>query len=88
MILSGHYNASYRNIIRSRRRSSNYIFLYEGTPDPHVNGPILTIAQIIKFVTSYATEFELSGLFNCAKKMVPIRNTLVKMGWLQPRLPC
>ena len=87
MILSGHSNASYLNVIRSRSRASYYIFIFEDAPVPHVNRPILTMAQIIKLVTFSATESELSGLFIFAKNMLPIRNTLVKMGWLQPRLP-
>ena len=87
MILFGYSNASYLNVIRSRSRVSYYIFLYEDAPVNHVNRPILTMAQIIKFVTSSATESELSGLFICAKNMVPIRNTLVKIGWPQPLFP-
>ena len=87
MILSGHSNVFYLNVICSRIRAGDYIFLYEGTPVPHVNRPILTIAQIIKFVTSSATKSKLSDQLICAKNMVSIRNTLVKMDWLHPRLP-
>ena len=87
MILSGLSNASYLNLIRSCSRASYYIFLYEDAPVPHFNGSIFTMAQIIKFVTSSATESELSSLFICAKNMVPIRNNLVEMGWLQPLFP-
>ena len=34
---------------------------------------------------SSAAEAKLSGLFICAKAMIPLRNTLIKMGW--PQLP-
>ena len=81
MILSGHSNASYLNVIRSRSCASHYIFLYEDAPVPHVNSPILAIAQIIKSVTSSATESKLSGLLIFSQNMVPIHNTLVEMGW-------
>ena len=51
---------------------------------PSLNGPFLTIAQIINNVMSSAAEAEISGLFICAKAMIPLRNTLTKMGWPQP----
>ena len=54
--------------------------LSENTPVPFLNRPVLTIAQIIKNIMSSAAEAELSGLFICAKAMIPLRNTLIKMG--------
>jgi hypothetical protein len=42
-------------------------------------------AQIIKFVASSAAEAELAGLYICAKEMVPLRDSLVEMGWPQPK---
>ena len=61
--------------------------LSEDVPVPRYNGPILTIAKIIKCVMSSAAEYELAGLYICAKEMVPLRQSLVKMGWPQPRSP-
>ena len=61
--------------------------LSEDTPVPSINAPILTIAKIIKNVTSSAAEAELSGLFICAKAMVPLQNTLTEMGWYQTSSP-
>ena len=58
--------------------------LSENTPVPSLNGPVLTIAQIIKKVVPSAAEAEISGLFICAKAMIPLRNTLVEMGWPLP----
>jgi hypothetical protein len=38
----------------------------------------------MKFVMSSAAEAELSALYTTAKEMVPLHQTLIKMGWLQP----
>ena len=43
------------------------------------------IAQTIKAVMVSAAEAELSALYITAKDMVPMWNTLVKMGWPQPK---
>ena len=61
--------------------------LSEDTPVPSINATILTIDQIIKNVKSSVAEAELSGLFICAKGMVPLRNTLTEMGWPQTSFP-
>ena len=61
--------------------------LSKNTPVPSLNGPVLTISHIIKNVMSPAAEAELSGLFICAKAMIPLRNTLMEMGWPQPLSP-
>ena len=84
MILSVHSNAAYLNVSCSCSRSGAHIMLSENTPVPSLNGPVLTIAHIIKNVMSSAAEAELSGLFICAKAMIPLRNTLMEMGWPQP----
>ena len=52
-----------------------------------MNGAVLTIAQIIKDVMASAAEAELSALYITTKKMVHMWNTLVKMGWPQPKFP-
>ena len=41
----------------------------------------------IKFVMSSAAEAELAALFMTAKEMVPLRQTLIEMGWPQPKSP-
>ena len=86
MILATHFDAAYLNVSRARSRAGAPIMLSENTPVPSLNGPVLTIAQIIKNVMSPAAEAKLSGLFICAKAMVPLRNTLMEMGWPQPPL--
>jgi hypothetical protein len=87
MIAAAHSDASYLNVSKARSRMGAHIFLSEDDPVPRMNGPVLTIAQIIKFVMSSAAESKLGGLFITAKALVPLRNTLVEMNWPQPRTP-
>jgi hypothetical protein len=54
---------------------------------PKHNGPVLLILQIMKFVISSAAEAKLGALYTTAKEMVPLHQTLIKMGWPQPRTP-
>jgi hypothetical protein len=57
------------------------------TPYPQFNGAVLSIAQIIKFVMASATESELAALFITSREMIPHRQTLINMGWPQPKSP-
>ena len=59
----------------------------EDTPVPTSNGPVLDVAQIIKIVMSSDVEAEIAGLLIYAKDMVPLRNTLIEMGWPHPKAP-
>ena len=34
-----------------------------------------------------AAEAEMAAIFITAKKMIPLRNTLIEMGWAQPQTP-
>ena len=54
--------------------------LSKDNPIPYINSPVLTIAQIIKFVMSSTAEAKLAGLFICARAMVPMCQSLAKMG--------
>ena len=56
------------NESRARIRAGAHIFLSENEPEPKLNGPVLTIAQIIKTVTASAAEAEMAALFITAKK--------------------
>ena len=87
MILSAHSNAAYLNVSRARSRAGAHIMLSEKTPVPSLNGPVLTISQIIKNVMASAAEAKLSGLFVCAKAMIPLQNNLMEMGWPQHPSP-
>jgi hypothetical protein len=87
MVLAAHSDAGFNNESKGRSRAGAHIFLSEEDPEPRWNGPILTIAQIIKFVMTSAAEAELGALFVTAKELVPIRQTLIEMGWKQPMTP-
>ena len=77
MILATHADAGILNESRSISRAGTHIFLSENEPKPKLNGPILTISQIIKTVMASAAEAELAVLFITAKKMIPLRHTLI-----------
>ena len=87
MVLAAHSDAAYLNASKSRNRARAYMFLTKDEPVPKLNGPVLTIAQIIKLVMSSAAKVELVALFTTAKEMVPLRQTLIEMGWPQPPSP-
>ena len=72
MILAAHSDASFANETRSRSRAGAHIFLSENDSIPRWNGPLLTIAQIMKYVVSSAAEAEMTALFLTAKEMVPL----------------
>ena len=87
MVLSAHSDAAYRNVIKARSRAGAHIMLSKDVPIPKYNGPVITIAKIIECVMSSAAESELEGLYICAKEMVPLRQSLIGMGWPHPRSP-
>jgi hypothetical protein len=87
MVLCAHADASYLNETKSCSRAGAHIYLSEDDPIPCLNGAVLTIATIIKFVMALAAEAELAALFIAARKMVPHQQTLIDMGWPQPRSP-
>ena len=45
------------------------------------------IAQIIKTLMASASEAEIAALYITANNMIPLRNTLIEMGWQQPQTP-
>ena len=77
IILGAHTDAAYLHFVKARSRVGAHTMLTKKDPFPRHNGPVLTIAQIIKYVISSAAEAELDGLFVIAKYMVPIRQTLI-----------
>ena len=87
MVLSAHSDAAYLNVTKDRSRAGAHIMLSKKVPAPTYNGPVLTVAQIIKNVMSSAAEAELAGLFICAKAMAPLRQSLTEMGWPQHKSP-
>ena len=87
MILCAHADAGFLNESQSRSRAGAHIYLSENDAFPRFNGAILSIAQIIKFVMASAAESELAALFITAREMIPHRQTLIDMGWPQPKSP-
>ena len=81
MVLSGHSDAGFNNKTGPRSRTGAHIFLSEDDNFPRWNGPVLTIAQIMKYILIPAAEAETKALFLTAKEMVALRNTLEKIGW-------
>ena len=63
------------------------MFLAEDEPIQKWNVPVLTIAQIMKFVMESASESELGAMFITAQAMVLQQDTLEEMVWKQPRSP-
>ena len=73
MILCAHSDAGSSNETNGRSRAGAHIFLFDNSSRPPWNGPILSIAQILKFVLSSAAEAELGALYVTAKEMIPLR---------------
>ena len=71
MVLCAHAAASYLNETKSRSRAGAHIYLSEDDPIPCLNGTVLTIATIIKFVMASAAEAELAALFIAAWRWYP-----------------
>ena len=87
IILYAHSDAGFHNESRGRSRAGAHIFLAEVEPISKWNGPVLTIAQIMKFVMASASEAELGAMFITAQAMVLKRNDLEEMGWKQACSP-
>jgi hypothetical protein len=87
MILCAHADAGFLNETKSHSRAGAHIFLLQDDPYPHFIGAILSIAQIIKFVMAPAAESELAALFITAREKILYRQTLIDMGWPQPKRP-
>ena len=63
MVLAAHSDAGFHNESKGRSRSGGYIFLFDNGTELRWNEPVLTIAQIIKFVMNLAAESELGDIF-------------------------
>ena len=77
MILAVHVDAGFLNESIARSRAGAHILLSENYPKPKLNGPVLTISQIIKTLMASAAEAEMAAIFITAKKMIPMRHTLI-----------
>ena len=90
MVLNIHSDASYLSEPRARSRLGGTFFLGcipTDTTPIQLNGPILTIANICKFVVASAAEAELGALFyNCQDGTI-LRLSLEELGHAQPPTP-
>ena len=82
-ILAAHLDAWFLNEPKVWSRLGAHVFLSEKVPTSPLNGDVLSIVQIINYPVASAAEYELAALYITAKTMVPLRNTLVEMGWPQ-----
>ena len=87
MNLCAHSDADYLNESKTLSQAVSFIFLSEDDPIHRINGPVITLPKIIKFVMYSAAEAELAGLFITAKNTIPLCQTLIEMSWPQPKLP-
>ena len=87
MVLIVHSNASYQSKLKAQSCAGGHFFMSSNVTNPHNNGAVLNIAQLIKAVMSSAAEAELGALYINAREAVPMRQLLTKMGHIQPRTP-
>jgi hypothetical protein len=87
MILCTHAGAGFHNESKGCSQAKAHIFVFKNNPFPKHNGPVLSICQIMKFVISSATKAKLGALYTTAKKMLPLCQILIEMGWPQPCTP-
>ena len=81
MVLCGNSDATYINKTKYHSYAGAYIFLLEYNSVPQLNGPVLTVDQIIKNFISSAAEAELAGLFITDKSMSLMQQNIIEMGW-------
>ena len=67
IILTAYSDAGFNKETKARSRAGAHIVLSENEPIPRWNGPILTIALIIKCVLSSVEEAEMGALLLTAK---------------------
>ena len=88
MILKSHSDASYLSEPIAQSRCVGYFYLGTKPDTPHYhNGPNLSTTNIINTVVTSAAEAEYVSLNMNAKTAVPIRHTLIELGYEQPPTP-
>ena len=87
MVPCAHSDAEFHNKSKGCSRAGAHIFLSEKDAMPQWNGSVLTLAEIIKFVISSASEAELGAMFITAQEIVVMRQTLQEIKWLQSKSP-
>ena len=76
MVLCAHSDTGFHNESKGRSISGAHIFLSENDAIPRWNGPVITLAKIIKIFMSSASEAELGAMFITAQEMVAMRQIL------------
>jgi hypothetical protein len=87
MVLIVHSNASYLSKPKAPSCAGGHFFMSSNVTNPHNNGAVLNISQIIKAAMSLVAEAELCALYINACKAIPMRQLLTEMGHIQPRTP-
>jgi hypothetical protein len=87
MVLCAHSDAGFLNKTNSCSHAGAHIFLSVNKPFLRFNDAVILIDQIIKFIMASATKSELAALFVMAREKIPHRQTLISMGWPQPKKP-
>ena len=87
MVLCAHSDAGFHNESKGRSRAGAHIFLSKNYAMPRWNVSVLTLAKIIKFFVSSASEAELGAIFITAQEMVAMRQTMKEMKWPLPKSP-
>ncbi len=85
MVLIVHSNASYLSRPKARSCARGHFFMSSDVTNPHNNGTVLNIPQLIKAVMSSAAEAELGALYINVHKAVPMCQLLTEMGHIQLR---
>ena len=76
MVFCAHSDSGFNIENKGRSRAGAHIFLSENDAIPQWNGPVLTLAKIIYFVMSSASEAELGAMCITAQEMVAMRQNL------------
>ena len=95
MILWAHSDASYLSEPRARSRAGGVYYLssrptYPITADqpaPPLNGAKATKSKILEHVMSSASEAETGAGYYNAKQLLPLRQTLIELGYPQEATP-
>ena len=77
IVLADHSDAAYLNARKACSRAGEHIMISENVPVPNINGTLLTIFQIIKFVMYSADESQLTGILVCTKERAPLHQTYI-----------
>ena len=87
MVLVLHSDISYLSEPQARSRTGGHFFFSEDQEDRLNNGAVLSTAQLLKVVISYAAEAELGAMFFNTREAIPVRKALAEMAHKQPRMP-